>query len=160
MAVEIAEGQVWVEVVRPEHGDDWERIHFVCGVKDYWMAQYKKKAVLTRTKDGSSQIDSDDFAKFAYSGIVVDMQVPCIEQRTIEELGQISANSYSPGCSTETLVDQAFNLLKNLDCIYKVGGFNRRQQVEGAIVSLCDVAAFCGHDVTALRREMWIKNIR
>lgn len=112
------EGDVWIETVTPKIGNDrtpWQRLHFVTGTKGYWLTRdHPKTAVYSISKDQSDrhQTDLEDFLKFEFSGFSVGM-VPCIEQRSLEELQAISDGRYPQpdGADALQLAEQTLKLL-------------------------------------------------
>jgi hypothetical protein len=159
--VEVKTGQVWVETVVPkEGGSSWERIHFVHAVKHLWMADNKYFYVSSSTNEGALETALDKFRLFRKTDLIVGANTPCIEQRTIDELEQMIAGTYSPQVPSDKIKDAAIGLLQLIGSVASVGGHDRQAAIERAILALRDVAAFCGEDVKGLDREIWIKRLR
>ena len=128
--MEIKNGQVWIETVTPQGGGhSWERLHVVHEVKNWWLGGRNNQVVLSSTSDSSEQTELSTFAAFAYSGVIVDHTMPCVEQRTLEELRQIGKGVYEPirdPNELQLLHDTAKALMLLRYAITMVGGTKRQ----------------------------------
>jgi hypothetical protein len=150
-------GQVWAETVTPkdEGFPPWEKLHFVVSIKKWWMLDVPCYHVLSNTKDGPAQTDLREFIRFRKLDVEVDINRPCIEQRTLEEL---LANT-SPTAHGREAIEAAQLLLALIDEVGTVGGFHRKTAVGNAIKALRDVAASVGEDTKSISQEIWLKNL-
>jgi hypothetical protein len=156
----IERGQVWIETVTPTLSppEPWQRLHFVHEVKHWWVADRRREYVISVSRDDSHQTLIEDFSRFEFSGFSIDMDAPCVEQLSLTDLRQISEGCYSP-LSGDGLVESAMQLIGTLDTVGQVGGFQRKRQVEKAIVELRAVAKFLGLNTAELDKEIWIRGI-
>jgi hypothetical protein len=154
---DVKPGQVWVETVTPkdEGFPPWERLHFVAVIKTWWLLDVPCYQVLSNTKDGPAQTDLREFLRFRKLDVEVDIRVPCIEQRTLEEL----LAHTSPTAHGKDIVEAANALLALIDEVGTVGGFHRKAAVGKAITALRDVAGAVGEDTKSISSEIWLKNL-
>lgn len=150
------------KVIPMDGGEPWDRLHFVVNLRDYWLAHSNRTLVSSLTRDdGTIQTHLEDF-KFVYTGWNVDVTLPCIEQRSLDEIEAIASGTYSP-VDQETLYglyETIRGQLASLDAVRKVGGFKRYRLMQESIKELVSVFCAAGGDPSLakkLQTECWIK---